>query len=174
MARASQPMLEIVSVHKSFGGLMALLDVSFDVEEGSITAMIGPNGAGKTTLLNVISGVYLPSAGEIFLEGKKISGIRPHRVTYSGITRTFQNLQVFQNMSVLENVMVGCHTRTSSGFMACLARTLRVRHEERQVRAKAAEMLDFVNLEGKEDEPASSLSCGDCLCGPRQSMIEKR
>ena len=159
--KGSQPMLEIVNVNKTFGGLMALLDVSFDVEEGSITAMIGPNGAGKTTLLNVISGIYLPSSGEIFLEGQKISGARPHRVTYAGITRTFQNLQVFQNMSVLENVMVGCHTRTSSGFMACLARTLRVRHEETQVREKAAEMLDFVNLQGRKDEPASSLSCGD-------------
>ena len=154
-------MLEIVNVNKSFGGIMALLNVSFMVEKGSITAMIGPNGAGKTTLLNVVSGIYLPSAGEISFEGKKISGIRPHTMTYLGIARTFQNLQVFQNMSVVENVMVGCHSRTTSGFMACLVRTPKLRHEEREVREKAMEALHFVSLTDRKDRPASSLPCGD-------------
>jgi branched-chain amino acid transport system ATP-binding protein len=154
-------MLEIVNVNKSFGGIMALLDVSFVVEKGTITALIGPNGAGKTTLLNVISGVCLPDSGDILFGGKRISGMRPHQVTSLGMTRTFQNLQVFQNMSVLENVMVGCHTRTSSGFMACLVRTLRLRQEERETREKAMERLHFVNLADREGHPASSLPCGD-------------
>jgi branched-chain amino acid transport system ATP-binding protein len=154
-------MLEVVSLNKSFGGIMALTDVSFQVNRGTITALIGPNGAGKTTLLNVISGIYLASAGEIFFEGSNISGIRPYQVTYLGIARTFQTLQVFQNMTALENVMVGFHARTSSEFLACLARTLKVRREEKEVREKAVEMLHFVNLAGREDRPGSSLPCGD-------------
>ena len=154
-------MLEVVNLNKSFGGIMALTDVSFQVNRGTITSLIGPNGAGKTTLLNVISGIYLASAGEILFEGSNISGILPHQVTYLGITRTFQNLQVFQNMTALENVMVGFHSRTSSEFVACLARTLKVRREEKEVREKAVEMLHFVNLAGRENQPGSSLPCGD-------------
>jgi len=154
-------MLEICHVNKSFGGIMALLDVSFKVERGAITAMIGPNGAGKTTLLNVISGIYLPNDGDIFFEGRRISGFRPHRVSAFGITRTFQHLQVFHNMSVLENVMVGCHSDTSSGFLACLVRTPKVWDEEREVRKKASEMLNFVNLSHRQDQPTSYLPCGD-------------
>ena len=159
--KGTGPMLEVVNLNKSFGGIMALTDVSFQVNRGTITALIGPNGAGKTTLLNVISGIYLASAGEILFEGSNISGILPHQVTYLGITRTFQNLQVFQNMTALENVMVGFHSRTSSEFVACLARTLKVRREEKEVREKALEMLHFVNLAGREDQPGSSLPCGD-------------
>ena len=159
--KGAGPMLEVVNLNKSFGGIMALTDVSFQVNRGTITALIGPNGAGKTTLLNVISGIYLASAGEILFEGSNISGILPHQVTYLGIARTFQNLQVFQNMTALENVMVGFHSRTSSEFVACLARTLKVRREEKEVREKALEMLHFVNLAGREDQPGSSLPCGD-------------
>ena len=159
--KGAGPMLEVVNLNKSFGGIMALTDVSFQVNRGTITALIGPNGAGKTTLLNIISGIYLASAGEILFEGSNISGIPPYQVTYLGITRTFQNLQVFQNMTALENVMVGFHSRTSSEFVACLARTLKVRREEKEVREKALEMLHFVNLAGREDQPGSSLPCGD-------------
>lgn len=159
--KETDPMLEVINLNKSFGGIMALTDVSFQVDRGTITALIGPNGAGKTTLLNIISGIYLASAGKILFEGSNISGIRPHQVTYLGITRTFQNLQVFQNMTVIENVMVGFHSRTSSEFVACLARTLRVKREEKEVREKAAKMLHFVNLAGREDQPGSSLPCGD-------------
>jgi ABC-type branched-subunit amino acid transport system ATPase component len=159
--KETDPMLEVINLNKSFGGIMALTDVSFQVDRGTITALIGPNGAGKTTLLNIISGICFASAGKILFEGSNISGIRPHQVTYLGITRTFQNLQVFQNMTVIENVMVGFHSRTSSEFVACLARTLRVKREEKEVREKAAKMLHFVNLAGREDQPGSSLPCGD-------------
>ena len=159
--KRAKAMLEVVNVNKFFGGIMALMDVSFRVDRGTITAMIGPNGAGKTTLLNVITGIYMASAGEILFEGKNISGIRPHQVSYLGISRTFQNLQVFQNMSALENVMVGSHCRTSAGFIACLARTLKVRREEKEVRNRAMEMLGFVNLAGRQNQPGSSLPCGD-------------
>ncbi len=154
-------MLEIADVNKSFDGIMALMGVSFQVSRGSITAIIGPNGGGKTTLLNVINGIYLPNAGAVYFEGDNISALRPHEVARLGITRTFQSLQLFQNMSVLENVMVGFHTRTSCGFIGCLARTLKLRREEKTVREKAFKMLDFVNLTGREGQAASSLSCGD-------------
>ena len=154
-------MLEVVELNKSFGGIMALTNVSFHVNPNTITAIIGPNGAGKTTLLNVISGIYLASAGEIFFEGNNITGFQPHEITYLGITRTFQNIQIFQNMSALENVMVGLHSRTSSGFIACLARTPKVRREEKEIRERATDMLDFVHLAGREDQPSGSLSCGN-------------
>ena len=154
-------MLEIVGITKTFGGIMALMDVSFHVNRGTITAIIGPNGAGKTTLLNVISGIYRASEGEIFFEGKNISGIRPHQVSYLGITRTFQNPQVFKNMSALENVMVGFHSCTSSEFLACLARTSKVRSEEKETREAAMETLDFVKLTDRLNQPGSSLPCGD-------------
>ena len=154
-------MLEIVRLTKTFGGIMALMDVSFHVNRGTITTMIGPNGAGKTTLLNVISGICLASEGKIFFDGKNISGIQPYQVTYLRITRTFQNPQVFQDMSALENVMVGFHSCTSSEFVACLARTLKVRCEEKETRERAMEMLDFVNLADRQDQPGFSLACGD-------------
>lgn len=154
-------MLEVLELCKSFGGIMALMNVSFHAPPASLTAIIGPNGAGKTTLLNIISGVYLKSAGEILFDGKRITGMQPHQVAYLGITRTFQNLQVFDNMTALENVMVGFHSCTSSGFVACLARSWKVRREEREVRQRAADMLKRVNLAGRENQPGSTLAYGD-------------
>jgi branched-chain amino acid transport system ATP-binding protein len=127
-------MLNIVNLKKSFGGLMALHNVSFDVERGSITSIIGPNGAGKTTLFNVVSGIYPPDAGEVIYEGKDITGNPPHRICFMGITRTFQNLQVFENMSVLENVMVGYHALTSSEFISCMVHSFKASREERSAR----------------------------------------
>ena len=159
--REVDSMLEVVELCKSFGGIMALMNVSFHADRASLTAIIGPNGAGKTTLLNIISGVYLKSAGEILFDGKRITGMQPYQVACLGITRTFQNLQVFDNMTVLENVMVGFHSCTSSGFAACLARSWKVRREEREVRQRAADMLKWVNLAGRENQPGSALAYGD-------------
>jgi len=154
-------MLEVVELCKSFGGIMALMNVSFHADQAGLTAIIGPNGAGKTTLLNIISGVYLGSSGEVLFDGKRITGMQPHEVAYLGITRTFQNLQVFHNMTALENVMVGFHSCTSAGFVACLARSWKVRREEREVRQRAAEMLKWVNLAGREHQPGAALPYGD-------------
>lgn len=154
-------MLEIVHVNKSFGGLTALNNISFSIKNGSITAIIGPNGAGKTTLFNVISGIYPPDAGKITFEGENITDIHSHRVCYLGITRTFQNIQIFQNMSVLENVMVGYHACTSAEFISCMVRTREVKAEEKEVRERAREMLKFVNLDGRENQPAASLPFGN-------------
>lgn len=153
--------LEINRLSKFFGGVTALNDVSFHVNRGTITAIIGPNGSGKTTLLNIISGLYRANAGEILFNGKNIYGIKPHQVCYLGITRTFQTLHLFQDMTALENMMVGYHSRTSSEFIACLAKTLKVRREEKEAHERAMEVLNFVHLGGRENQPTSSLPFDD-------------
>jgi branched-chain amino acid transport system ATP-binding protein len=153
--------LEIIKLSKHFGGIKALDDVSFAVPQGRITALIGPNGAGKTTCLNVVSGIYAMTSGRILLAGKDISGRKPFHVAAMGMSRTFQNLQVFRNMTVLENVMVGLHTRTRSEFTAAILRTPRLRREERWVREKAYAALDFFGLADKAGWESSALPYGD-------------
>src|SRR5690242_6331795 len=115
-------MLEVCGITQIFGGVTALEDVSFKVEKGSITGVIGPNGAGKTTLFNIISGIYSQTAGSVVMEGKDVSGLPPERLAPRGMVRTFQNIELFGTMTVLENVMVGMHTRSSSGLLACSLR----------------------------------------------------
>ena len=153
-------LLEVRELEKAFGGVAAIADLSFAVPEGSIYAVIGPNGAGKTTLFNMLSGVYVPSAGSIDFDGARLSGCAPHQVAARGIARTFQNLQIFFNMSVLENVMVGCHLRARSGLYRAALRLPRVLREEREVRAWAREALDFCGLGAIADTPASALPYG--------------
>ena len=153
-------LLEVHELEKAFGGVAAISDLSFAVPEGEIYAVIGPNGAGKTTLFNMLSGVYVPSAGEVRFAGASLAGLGPHQVAACGIKRTFQNLQIFFNMTALENVMVGCHLRTRSGLLAAALRLPRVRREEREVRAWAREALDFCGLGAIADTPASALPYG--------------
>jgi branched-chain amino acid transport system ATP-binding protein len=148
-----------VSIH--FGGLTALLKLSFDLPKGSITALIGPNGAGKTTAINIISGIYRPRKGRILFKGKMIHGYRPYHLASMGMTRTFQNIQIFQNMTVLENVMVGLHCRTQKEFLASLFHLPGFRREEKAIEEKAWEMLDFFHLEAKGSWPAAGLSYGE-------------
>jgi branched-chain amino acid transport system ATP-binding protein len=153
--------LEINDINKSFGGLAALNGLSFKLNRKSISAIIGPNGAGKTTLINIISGIYAADSGEILLEGQDISLMQPYQISKLGIKRTFQNLQLFVNMTVLENVMVGYHTRTGSKFAACLTRTAKVKREDKESQKKALEVLEFVDLLGQAQLPATSLSYGE-------------
>ena len=103
-------MLKLNEVTLKFGGLCANQDVSFEVEKGAIFGLIGPNGAGKTTLFNVISGVYKPTGGEVWFDGRRIDGLQPYQINELGIARTYQNINLFKDMSVLENVKVGCHS----------------------------------------------------------------
>jgi branched-chain amino acid transport system ATP-binding protein len=154
------PLLEISALEKSFGGLAAISRLSFAVPEGAIYAVIGPNGAGKTTLFNMLSGVYVPSSGEIRFAGASLAGLAPHQVAARGIKRTFQNLQIFFNMTALENVMVGCHLRTASGIVAAALRLPKVLREERAVRAWAHAALAFCGLESLADRAASALPYG--------------
>src|SRR5215210_7357719 len=108
------PLLDVHGISKSFRGLRAVHEASFEIPEGSINALIGPNGAGKTTIFNMIAGVFAPDAGEIIFDGKRIQGLRPDQVCAAGIGRTFQIVKPFAGLTVLENVMVGGFLRTKS------------------------------------------------------------
>lgn len=154
------PLLEIGSVSKSFGGVKALTDISFAVPRGIVQGLIGPNGAGKTTLFNVITGAYVPEKGSVFFNGSEIRGKKLHQVVTLGIARTFQNVELFESMTVIENVMVGCHVRTKSGFLAALSRMSGMREEEKKTREQAAELLDFVGLAGQSHRRSGDLPFG--------------
>jgi branched-chain amino acid transport system ATP-binding protein len=157
---AENAILEIRDLRKEFGGLVAVDDVSFDVEPGEIFSIIGPNGAGKTTIFNLISGVLPTTAGEMRFEGKLLNGLKSHVVADLGLSRTFQNLQIFTNMTVLENVMVGRHPRSGYGMISAALRLPGGRREEKDIVAKSMEQLAFVGLDSFASMGASSLPFG--------------
>lgn len=153
-------MLKIDGVWKTFGGITALMDVCFNVENKEIKAVIGPNGAGKTTLFNVISGVYKPDRGNIFFNDKKINDLGPVKIARLGISRTFQNVELYRNMTVLENVMVGRYAKTKSGFFSCGFRLPGMVKEEKEIRKISEELLEYVGLYDKKDYLAGELPIG--------------
>jgi branched-chain amino acid transport system ATP-binding protein len=140
-------LLSVRNVTRRFGGIVAIDDVSLDVEAGRIVGLIGPNGAGKTTLFNVVTRLYKPDSGELELDGKSLLRTPPHRVVSRGIARTFQNVELFRTMTVLDNVLVGAHTRT---------RPFRGRAAE----ARAREVLDYVGIGNVAGRPAAGLPFG--------------
>ncbi|WP_374721025.1 ABC transporter ATP-binding protein [Peribacillus tepidiphilus] len=152
--------LEVKQLTKKFGGLTANQDISMTVERNSITAVIGPNGAGKTTFFNMITGVYQPTSGSIYLEGEKIDGLKPHDVSKKGISRTFQNIRLFSEMSVIENVLVGMHTHLKAGLMGILFNLPVIRKEEKDAEVRAYELLEYVGLAHLLNEKARNLSYG--------------
>lgn len=155
----SQSFLHTHHLSKSFGGVTAVSDVSFEARLGQTVAVIGPNGAGKTTLFNMISGLLPPDEGEIWLNGHRLDGNPPHRVARMGVARTFQNVQLFGNMTVLENVMMGRYRYERAGFIrSALGLTYQ---EEQQTRAAALRRLKRVGLADKADFPAPSLPLGE-------------
>lgn len=157
----SNYILEVINASKNFGGLRAINQLSFKVENGLIFSIIGPNGAGKTTAINLITGVYPPTSGEIFFQGQNLYRKRPYQLAYMGIGRTFQNIQVFCHMTVRENIMVGLHTKSRCGFLKCLLHTPMVRSEEKQIREKTDAVLKFLDLEPKADVRVDELPYGD-------------
>jgi branched-chain amino acid transport system ATP-binding protein len=148
------------SVGIAFGGVVALENVSFSVEPARILSIIGPNGAGKTTLFNVMSGILKPGTGRVLLAGEDVTGLEPHRLAAKGLARTFQNLQIFAQMTAIENVMVGRHLREARGLLQALLRFPSVDRQNRATREKASELLDFVGLTDRADQPAGSLPYG--------------
>ncbi|MBP1759292.1 MAG: ABC-type branched-chain amino acid transport system, ATPase component [Firmicutes bacterium] len=152
--------LVLDQVSKSFGGLSALSNVSFTVNNGEILGIIGPNGAGKTTLFNLITGIFPPTEGKISYQGKNLLGIRPYKITALGLARTFQNIRLFGHMSPLDNVMVGAHCRTKSGVWKGLWHTPAQRKEEKQTKERAQTLLQLVGIEKDTDSPAGSLPYG--------------
>jgi branched-chain amino acid transport system ATP-binding protein len=145
----------------AFGGLMALINLEFEVQKETIKAIIGPNGAGKTTLFNVITGSFPPTEGAVRFKGQYIERLKAHEISELGISRTFQTVELFTNMTVLENIMVGCHTRIRSSFIAAGFCLPNVKRKEEQMRSTAMEILEFIGLADRAQESADSLPLGD-------------
>jgi len=153
-------LLDVTDVSKRFGGVHALDSVGLKVPHGSIVGLIGPNGAGKTTFFNVITGLYPADSGIFLLDGKSYVPESVSEVTQSGLARTFQNIRLFGEMSVLENVMVGCHCRSSAGVIGAIFRLPSTKREERAIRDKSLRLLAYVGLSDYADIEAHNLSYG--------------
>lgn len=153
-------LLQLEHVSRSFGGLVAVDRLDFAIDAGTIVAMIGPNGAGKSTVFNLITGIYAPSSGRIVFDGRTISGLRTSAIAAGGIARTFQNIRLFAFMSALDNVMTGEHARMRAGVLDSLLHTPMQRAEERRVRERALELLQFVKLGHVAEQNASNLAYG--------------
>ena len=159
-ARGSGVLLRAKSVLMQFGGLKALNDVNLEVRRGTIHGLIGPNGSGKSTMMNVLTGIYVPTAGDVEFSGKSLVGLAPADIAAVGVARTFQNVQLFGEMTALENVLVGLHHTFSTGLAGIALRTSRWKKEERQARARAMALLEFVGLESLAAEEARNLPYG--------------
>ena len=157
---AAPAILEVEGIGIDFGGVRALDGLTFSVPEGRIFAIIGPNGAGKTTLFNIVSGLYRPSSGSVRLDRRDVTGLPPHRLAALGLSRTFQNLQVFARMSVLENVMVGRHLREARALLPDLLRLPSVARQNRESAAKARALIELFGLAEVADRPAAGLPYG--------------
>ncbi len=154
-------LLTIRGLEKSFGGLKAINGIDLHVDEGAVVSVIGPNGAGKTTFFNLITGMETPDQGSITFEGAELVGLRPNQILTLGLARTFQNVRLFPTMTVKENVMIGQHTRSKAGLIAAILKTPGQRREEREIDARAEEVLSFFGsrLAGyRYDQPAFALS----------------
>ena len=154
-------MLQLNKTTIKFGGLVAVNDVNTEVKEGQIFGLIGPNGAGKTTIFNIINGVYQPTSGKVIFNGKEIQGLKPDKINYLGIARTYQNINLFKGMTAIDNVLVGCHSTTKSSVLSDILNTKAKRKEEEAAREKCSRLLDFMDLSGKRDHLASDLSYGE-------------
>jgi branched-chain amino acid transport system ATP-binding protein len=154
-------LLEVRGVTMAFGGLVAVNDLSFNIEAGQIKGLIGPNGAGKTTFFNMTTGVYQPTRGDVLFDGKSVLGNKPHQITRRGIARTFQNIRLFANMTALENVMVGADSHSRTTVAGAIVRTPRARRSERASLQRAAELLGRVGIGHLAGAVAKNLSYGD-------------
>lgn len=153
-------LLKVSGLSLNFGGVQALTDVSFEIGAGSVTGVIGPNGAGKTSLFNVISGIYIPSAGSVTFQGQPINTLRMDQISRLGIVRTFQNLMIFPELTALENVIIGRQCRGRAGIISSILRNRSERKERQETVERATELLGYVGLEDKADELAKNLPYG--------------
>jgi branched-chain amino acid transport system ATP-binding protein len=154
-------LLEVKDIVLQFGGLKVIDAMNMTIEEGSIMSLIGPNGAGKTSIFNSITGFYQPNSGAINFRGKSIMRKKPHKITQSGMARTFQNLRLFKNMSVIDNVKAGMHCRSHVGFLGSVLRSPGQRREEREISEYCEQCLDFVGILEQKNHNASNLAYGD-------------
>lgn len=161
MENAKRTVLRTEHLGITFGGLKAVSDFNIEIKEGELVGLIGPNGAGKTTVFNLLTGVYKPTEGAIFLYDEKISGKKSHQVVQAGIARTFQNIRLFHQMTVIENVLVAFTKDIKYGLFSAIFRTKEFRKTERELREKAIELLKIFNLDDKADVVASNLPYGE-------------
>lgn len=154
-------LLEISGLTKKFGGLVAVEDCSFILEENLVISIIGPNGAGKTTIFNMISGLIAPTSGSVTFMGNSLTNLETHEITSLGIGRSFQNIHLFKEVTVLENVKIGRHCRSRAGILSSLFRVRSQRKEERDILQKSKEALEFVGLDKYRNDLAMNLSYGD-------------
>jgi branched-chain amino acid transport system ATP-binding protein len=154
-------MLEVREIRKSFGGIHAIADVSFDVPRGEIVSLIGPNGAGKTTCFNVISGFLRPNAGSVRFEAEEVTGQSPHRIARRGVVRSFQKTNILKNLTVFENVLAAHHVHGTTSLLRTFFPTRAVRESERRLRDSAAEIVALIGLESRMNAEAGALTCGE-------------
>lgn len=152
--------LQVQGLCKSFGGLKAVDNIDFEVDDGEIRGLIGPNGSGKSTLFNLLSGVYRIDSGSVNFDGRDITGAEPHEIAQAGIARTFQLLRMFTEMTVLENLMIGHHCHVKYGIFAGIFSIKRVAAEEKAIRDEMMDILTFIGLADFADVPASEMSIG--------------
>jgi branched-chain amino acid transport system ATP-binding protein len=152
--------LDVRNVTKRFGGLVAVKNLSMQLEPGALYGLIGPNGAGKTTVFNLLTGVYSPDAGSIVLGAREVNGLKPSRIAKLGMSRTFQNIRLFSTMTVLENVKLARHLARTQGVHDAVLRTRRLEDEEAEIEANALELLSIFKLDGRAHELALNLPYG--------------
>ncbi|ABV34492.1 MULTISPECIES: ABC transporter ATP-binding protein [Pseudothermotoga] len=153
-------MLKLDHVTKKFGGLIAVNDVSINIEKGRLAGLIGPNGAGKTTIFNIITGVYRPENGRVYFKDREITGEKPHRITSLGVARTFQNIKLFYRMTVLDNVRVACHFRLKASILSAVFDLPGYSKQEKSITEESLKLLEAVGLYELRNERASSLPYG--------------
>jgi len=158
---SSPPVLEVEKLSVRFGGVQAVSQLTFAVDEGELVSLIGPNGAGKTTAFNAISGFLRPSSGRVTYRGQLLTGLKPYQIASLGIVRTFQRTSLFEESSVLQNVLIGLHHQTRYKTWQSLLALPRVRHEESELRTKAQEIVDFVGLGSRVSDLAGTLAFGE-------------
>lgn len=156
----AKELLKATDVSEVFGGLKAVSDFNFHIDQGELIGLIGPNGAGKTTAFNLITGVYQPTTGEIHFDGKSIVGLKPYQITQRGIARTFQNIRLFSELSVLENVKIAFHFHVKYGLLESVLRVGRYFSEEEKIEKEALKLLEIFHLADKADELAKNLPYG--------------
>ena len=154
-------LLKAEKLSKVFGGLKAVSKFEMEINEGELIGLIGPNGAGKTTAFNLLTGVYVPTTGTIEFDGKNMVGLKPYKITQSGVARTFQNIRLFSELSVLDNVKIAYHSHVKYGVLESVFRLGRYFKEEDEIEQKAIEFLKIFKLDNKKDEIAKNLPYGE-------------
>ncbi len=156
----SEVLLEIKNLSMHFGGLKAVDDVTFNVNKGEIMSLIGPNGAGKTTVFNVITGVYMPTKGEVRYKGTLLNNLKPYQVTKLGLARTFQNIRLFKQLTARQNLVLAMHCRRKSNVFSSVLRLPSYKKEKAECNKRAEELLDYMGLLGEKNEQAQNLPYG--------------